>query len=87
MRKDGKVTYYTLQFYHEDLDRWVIPNFDYFGYPPEFNASSECWQLYGHHGVLKKKKAKKALKWIKIKQSHLQWRLIRITRTKKTEIL
>lgn len=72
LRQDGTVTIYMIQ--HWEVPRgimskggpgkWVFSCLGHFGTPPGFSASDECWQRYGHYGVLTLEEAKAGLEWI-----------------------
>lgn len=73
---EGSTTFYTIQHNHNEV--WYDTNFDFFGYPPGFQASNECWQKIGQHGVFSKPKGINALLWISKKNPDIKFRLMKV---------
>ncbi len=78
LRCDGSFLIYKIQHdYHEDGE-WTYSNFDTFGTPPGFSASSECWQKTGIHGTFDKIVARDGLFWIRHKNPGTKFRLVSV---------
>jgi hypothetical protein len=85
VRKDGLYSIYRIQRIGADK-QWHYPNLDVFGYPDGFNASGDCWQITGIHGVFEKKKAIKGLKKLQSENKKDKFRMVLVIISQKTII-
>lgn len=86
MRSDGTAVVYQIEHQQKD-GSWVKSNLDHFGYPEGFDASDDCWQKTGIHGVFKPAEAKCGLKRIRAKNVDHLFRIVLVTYQRKTETM
>jgi len=75
MRQDGTYEIYHIQV--QVTGKWGFASLDHFGYPEDFNASGECWQKTGVHGVFDLAVAERGLKWMLKKHPTEKFRLVK----------
>lgn len=89
MRRDGAYSIYKIQHQGEIKDEfdWHYSNMDHYGYPEGFNASGECWQQLGIHGVFIDELAIKGLRWIRERHPDTKFRLVLVFVAQVTRIV
>ena len=81
MRCDGDIVIFVLQGRSTEKGKkkeWFGPSFDYFGHPPGFQASDDCWQRTGIFGTFDEDEGLTALKLFNREHVEYDWRLMRL---------
>jgi hypothetical protein len=86
IRSDGVFGTYMVQ-HRQDDGKWVASNFDFFGSPPGFTASCDCWQVTGIRGTYYKVVARKGLDWIRRKHPGRKFRLVYVVVSRLTTVI
>lgn len=82
LRIDGKHTFYRIQHLGSN-GCWLFSSFDHFGTPntghesDKFDASGDCWQQVGEHGVFDIENARKGFSDIQCRHPQQAFRIVR----------
>lgn len=82
---DGTYTMYCLEHFYKE-EEWMGVSFDVFGTPHEaFSAGGRCWQETRVHGAYDLEDAVEGLRTIERQHPECEFRLVKITLSRKTE--
>ena len=80
LKNKSKTKYYTVQYLNSS-GSWNFVGFDYYGYPPGFDANGKVWQQTGYPGVYTKKEAFSGLVWLENLWPDKKFRVVKIKRS------